>query len=63
MTDARAVESDWKVTALVGDGRMVVEGDSDRLRQVVADLLGNVRSHTETGTPATVSVDRDDGWW
>ena len=62
MADAQAIESDREVTAQIGTGNMLVEGDVDRLRQVVANLLGNVRTHTEPGTPATVRVERDNGW-
>ncbi|HEX5448561.1 MAG TPA: HAMP domain-containing sensor histidine kinase [Gaiellaceae bacterium] len=36
-----------------------VLGDRDRLRQVLDNLLANVRAHTPTGTPARVSVRRD----
>jgi two-component system OmpR family sensor kinase len=61
-TDARAIEPDREVTAHVGKGSMVVEGDADRLRQVVANLLGNVRTHTDPDTPATVSALRDGDW-
>jgi two-component system, OmpR family, sensor kinase len=34
----------------------VVLGDRDRLRQIVDNLLANVRAHTPPGTPASVSV-------
>jgi two-component system OmpR family sensor kinase len=34
----------------------VVTGDRDRLRQIVDNLLSNVRSHTPPGTPASVHV-------
>jgi two-component system OmpR family sensor kinase len=61
VADAKAIEPDREVTADIGSGSMVVEGDTDRLRQVVANLLGNVRTHTEPGTPATVTVHRDNG--
>ncbi|MEI7761351.1 MAG: ATP-binding protein [Thermoleophilia bacterium] len=33
-----------------------VEGDSERLRQILDNLLANVRAHTPAGTPATVRV-------
>jgi two-component system OmpR family sensor kinase len=41
--------------------RAVVEGDRDRLRQIVDNLLANVRAHTPPGTPASVSVTRRNG--
>ena len=36
----------------------VVVGDRDRLRQIVDNLLANVRAHTPPGTPVSVSVNR-----
>ncbi len=36
----------------------VVDGDHDRLRQVVDNLLANVRAHTPPGAPAAVRVRR-----
>ena len=62
VADARAAEPDRKVLAEVGTGTMTVDGDADRFRQVVANLLGNVRTHTEPETQAIVSVDRDGDW-
>jgi len=38
---------------------VVVVGDRDRLRQIVDNLLSNVRSHTPAGTPAYVRVVRE----
>ena len=38
-----------------------VAGDADRLRQVVDNLLSNVRSHTPSRTPVRVSLRRQDG--
>ncbi|MCY7304436.1 MAG: HAMP domain-containing histidine kinase, partial [Thermoleophilia bacterium] len=35
-----------------------VEGDRERLRQILDNLLANVRAHTPSGTPATVRVVR-----
>jgi two-component system, OmpR family, sensor kinase len=58
VADARAIEPDRVVTTHIGSGRMVVAGDADRMRQVVTNLLANVRTHTEPGTPATVRVKR-----
>jgi two-component system OmpR family sensor kinase len=62
VTDAGAAEPERPITVEIGSGDMVVNGDADRLRQVVANLLGNVRTHTAPGTPAVVSVDRTEGW-
>jgi two-component system, OmpR family, sensor kinase len=39
----------------------VVLGDRDRLRQVVDNLLSNVRAHTPPGSPVHVRVARSDG--
>ena len=43
--------------------KLVVEGDRDRLRQVVTNLIGNVARHTPAGTPAEVAlgIRQDDG--
>jgi two-component system OmpR family sensor kinase len=38
-----------------------VLGDRVRLRQIVDNLLANVRAHTPPGTPAAVSVTRRNG--
>jgi two-component system OmpR family sensor kinase len=38
-----------------------VVGDRDRLRQIVDNLLANVRSHTPAGTPVNVRVGRENG--
>ena len=39
----------------------VVLGDRDRLRQIVDNLLGNVRAHTPPASPMRVSVGRENG--
>jgi two-component system OmpR family sensor kinase len=38
-----------------------VLGDRERLRQIVDNLLGNVRAHTPAGAPVRVRVGRDNG--
>jgi RND superfamily putative drug exporter len=53
VADARAVEPDRPVT-LERDGPVVVRGDADRLRQVLANLVANVRQHTPPATPMRV---------
>ncbi len=56
---ARTVEPDRPIEFRAEHA--VVVGDRDRLRQVVDNLLGNVRSHTPAGTPVEVSVARLNG--
>jgi two-component system OmpR family sensor kinase len=58
--DARAVAPDRTVTADVAEG-VTVEGDEDRLRQVVGNLVGNALVHTPAGTPVSVTVRDGDG--
>ncbi|MBO0803427.1 MAG: HAMP domain-containing histidine kinase [Nocardiopsaceae bacterium] len=57
VADARAVEQDRPVTADVPP-ELLVTADESRIRQVLANLLANVRAHTPPGTPATVRICR-----
>ena len=52
---AGTIEPDRPVNLSV-EGSVEVLGDRDRLRQVVDNLLTNVRTHTPPGAPATVAV-------
>jgi two-component system OmpR family sensor kinase len=52
---ARTIEPD-RPLALNVEGSIEVMGDKDRLRQVIDNLLTNVRTHTPAGAGATVSV-------
>jgi two-component system OmpR family sensor kinase len=55
VADARAVEPDREVTAQLPPS-LVATADEPRIRQVLANLLGNVRAHTPPGTPAAVRL-------
>jgi two-component system OmpR family sensor kinase len=55
VADARAVEPDRAVSTSLPDS-LVVTADEPRIRQVLANLLGNVRAHTPPGTPAAVRL-------
>jgi RND superfamily putative drug exporter len=66
--DSQAAGPQWPVDVAVQptDGerapdspvRVEVVGDADRLRQLLANLLANVRAHTPPGTPASIGVRR-----
>ena len=58
VADARALEPARTITASIDDG-VTVAGDEDRLRQVIGNLLANVRVHTPAGTPIEVSARMD----
>jgi two-component system OmpR family sensor kinase len=58
--DARAVAPDRVVTAEVSEG-VTIEGDEDRLRQVIGNLVGNALVHTPAGTGVAVRVHNGDG--
>jgi two-component system OmpR family sensor kinase len=58
---ARTVSAEWPITLRVDD-IVTIEGDASRLRQVLDNLLSNVRTHTPPGTSTTVEVGVQDGW-
>jgi two-component system, OmpR family, sensor kinase len=55
VADARAVEPKRPVTAQAPPDFVLV-ADEPRIRQVLANLLGNVREHTPPDTPVTVRL-------
>ena len=56
---ARMLEPERPIVASLAP--LTVPGDSDRLRQVIDNLLSNVRAHTPPGTPAHVTLTRVNG--
>jgi two-component system, OmpR family, sensor kinase len=54
---ARALDPERRID--LEDEPVTVLGDRDRLRQIVDNLLSNVRSHTPPGSPAVVRVRRE----
>jgi two-component system OmpR family sensor kinase len=59
VTDARTAEPQRPITLEfpTPPRPVVVMGDDARLRQIVANLLANVRAHTPPATPVTVRLD------
>jgi two-component system, OmpR family, sensor kinase len=60
VADARAVEPERPISGSVEPG-VVVRGDEDRLRQVIGNLLANVRLHTPPSTAVEVALAARDG--
>jgi two-component system, OmpR family, sensor kinase len=58
--DAAAVDPGRVITADAARP-VVVHGDEDRLRQVIANVVGNAIVHTPPGTPIELRVVADDG--
>jgi two-component system OmpR family sensor kinase len=58
VADARATDSDRPI-GIQADDPAVVIGDSDRLRQVLANLVANALVHTPSGTPVRVRTSVD----
>jgi two-component system OmpR family sensor kinase len=56
--DAQVVDPGRPLT-FVAPEPVVIDGDEQRLKQVVANLLSNARTHTPPGTPVTVGVRRE----
>ncbi len=56
--DLRVVAPDWPVTVEVPDNLLVL-GDEDRLRQVVANLTSNAQRYTPPGTAITLRARAD----
>ncbi|MGZ4786617.1 MAG: ATP-binding protein [Acidimicrobiales bacterium] len=61
VSDARAVEPDRLITLQAPDTPVIVTGDEQRLRQLLANLLANARQHTSPDTPVEVTVSASAG--
>jgi two-component system OmpR family sensor kinase len=55
-SDARAAGPGHRWRLELPEGPVLVPGDDQRLRQVLANLLSNARTHTPAGTTVTVAV-------
>ena len=55
-SDARAATPDHRWQLELPDEPVLVRGDEHRLRQVLANVLGNAGRHTPAGTTVTVSL-------
>ncbi|WP_354501015.1 ATP-binding protein [Mycetocola sp. 2940] len=61
VSDAQAASPDHEWQLDLQDAPVMVEGDSQRLMQVVANLLGNARVHTPAGTRVVAGLRVIDG--
>jgi two-component system, OmpR family, sensor kinase len=58
-SDARAAGPDHRWQLELPEGPVQVQGDDQRLYQVLANLLSNARMHTSAGTTVTVALGAD----
>ncbi len=61
VSDAHAASPQHKWRLDLPDEPVLVRGDSARLHQIVANLLGNARVHTLPGTTVLTSISREPG--
>lgn len=60
VASARAAGPEHPISIYIPDGDIYILGDSNRVHQVIANLLANARTHTPVGTPISVLVTQDD---
>jgi two-component system, OmpR family, sensor kinase len=61
VSDARVAGPEHRWALDLPPDPVTVPGDPDRLHQVVANLLGNARTHTPPGSTVTVGLSHEDG--
>jgi signal transduction histidine kinase len=61
VADAQASSAHHPIRLTILPGQYTVVGDRDRLYQVVANLLANVRHHTPEGTRTVLGLGNEDG--
>jgi two-component system OmpR family sensor kinase len=59
VADARVRASGRPIDYAGSSDSLFVDGDADRIRQVLTNLLGNALTHTPDGTPVHVSLRRE----
>lgn len=57
--DSEAADPRRQLSVLMADQEFWIDGDGDRLTQVFANLLGNVRAHTAPGSHAEIELEQD----
>jgi two-component system OmpR family sensor kinase len=57
--DARASSPNRPIDVEAESSPIVIDGDEDRLRQVIANVVGNALVHTDPDVPVTIRVERD----
>jgi two-component system OmpR family sensor kinase len=61
VADARAADAERSIVVDLPDNPTIVNGDRPRLRQVLDNLLANIRDHTGPGTVATITLANGNG--
>lgn len=56
VASAQAAGPDHPITLLLPDEELFVLGDSNRIHQMISNLLANARTHTPAGTPISVTA-------